>query len=437
MNRNAITSIPSARRLISSLRDLGYGLVDAVAELVDNSIEAGANFVQVNLVFDGDNSYLLIMDNGDGMTPPKIQEAMRFGSKRVYLEEDLGRFGLGLKTASLSQCDEVVVSSRQGTQRARINSLMWSMDHITKVDRWEILKVPASELPYEIVEHLSKTVGTVVYWRKLSRLMGYRWPTGRHAQQEFDKMVLELKMGLGATFHRFLSGEHRRRCVGIFVNGEPVEAWDPFCRSNPKTDNLPTFEIPVSDGRQSGKLTFRPFLLPTTRSFSGPSEAIRAGGLRKWNKQQGFYIYRAGRLLQSGGWSSLRTSDEHTKLVRIMVDIPHNMDEAFKVNISKMRVVIPREIRVLLMEHLAHVIKAGQEKYRSSNESVTAVKFGVDTEQLDLLASSFEFNTKRFEEFVLALGDAMSTVERRMFLSGLRRFAKNFQGADSIEQRIA
>jgi hypothetical protein len=435
---NRISSIPSARRLITSLRDLGYGLTDAVAEIVDNSIEAGANFVQLKIVFDGEDSYLLVMDNGRGMTPPEIQEAMRFGSAREYDAEDLGRFGLGLKTASLSQCDELIVSSRQGTQRARINSFMWSMDHITKADRWEILKVPSEDLPPEVFDHLGNTVGTVICWRRLSRLMGYRWPTGKHAEQEADRMVSELKLGLGATFHRFLSGELGRKRTGIFVNGEPVEPWDPFCRSHPKTDVLPPFEVQVATGDRTGKLVFRPFLLPATKSFASPSELIKAGGLKKWNKQQGFYIYRAGRLLQSGGWSGLRTADEHTKLVRVLVDIPPGMDEAFKVNISKMRVSIPREIRATVLECLASVIKAGQEKYRSAGDgTVTQVTFGLDKDQLQVFAAEFGFEAAQLERFVLAVGDAMSPMERRMFLSGLRRYVRQSAETTSSEQIVA
>jgi DNA topoisomerase VI subunit B len=132
-----IASIPSARRLITSLRDIGYGFIDAVAEIVDNSIQAKSNFIQIKLVFAGRDSYLLVLDNGKGMSPVEIREAMRFGSGRNYSEEDLGRFGLGLKTASLSQCDELIVSSRQGKERARINSYIWSMDHVESSDKWE------------------------------------------------------------------------------------------------------------------------------------------------------------------------------------------------------------------------------------------------------------------------------------------------------------
>jgi hypothetical protein len=244
-------------------------------------------------------------------------------------------------------------------------------------------------------------------------------------------------MGLGATFHRFLSGELGRKRTGIFVNGEAVEPWDPFCRSQPNTEVLPPFEIPVSYGTRVGKLVFRPFLLPAARSYSSPLEFAKAGGLKKWNKQQGFYIYRAGRLLQSGGWSGLRTADEHTKLVRILIDIPPGMDEAFKVNISKMRVSIPRDIRASVLERLTSVIKAGQEKYRSTGDgSAAQFAFGLDAEQLSLFASDFGLDLVQLEKFVLAVGDAMSPIERRVFLSGLRRYVRQSKDASSPRQSV-
>lgn len=434
----SVASLPSARRLISSLRDLGYGFSDAVAELVDNSIEAGANFIQVQLVFDGEDSYLVILDNGSGMTPPAIREAMRFGSNRLYADEDLGRFGLGLKTASLSQCDELIVASRQGEQRARINSFMWSMEHVTKTDRWEILTVPAADLPIEVYNHLSTTIGSAVCWKRLGRLLGYRWPTGKHAEQESRRMLDELRLGLGATFHRFLSGELGKRRVGIFVNGEPVEPWDPFCRAESATDVLPPFRVPVSNGDRSMDLTFHPYLLPTVQSFSSPRAAMRAGGLRRWNKQQGFYIYRAGRLLQSGGWSGLRTADEHTKLIRILVDIPKGMDETFKVNISKMRVSLPREIRTQCLDLLAPMIKAAQEKYRSGNGSaVTEVTFGIDQSQIKKLSNKFSLDSAGLERLILAIGYSMKSLERRILLGALRRLGQDDETPASSSQEAA
>jgi hypothetical protein len=356
---------PSAKRLISSMRNLGYEFTDAVAEIVDNSIQGGANVIQVKLHFNGYDSYLSVLDNGVGMPPSDIREAMRFGSFRDYEQEDLGKFGLGLKTASLSQCDSLIVSSRNSEKKIQIRSYSWDMNHINKVDRWEILAVEVEDLLAEVVDHLHSTTGTAVVWKKLNRLLNFQDPAGGRAENDFKRLVQDLKISLAATFHRFLAGEKRSKKVMIFVNGDMVEPWDPFCRREKGTRELESFSVPVSIGRMKALVKFRPFILPSQSQFSSASAHLRAGGREKWNKQQGFYIYRGGRLLQSGGWCGLRTSDEHSKLARILVEIPSGFDDLFKVNISKMRINFPRQMRQETILKLAPTLKKANESYRA------------------------------------------------------------------------
>jgi hypothetical protein len=361
---NDLIKVPSARRLMSSMRDLGYEFSDAVAEIIDNSIQARANIIQVELKFDGLDSYLTIADNGIGMTPSEIKEAMRFGSTRDYEHNDLGKFGLGLKTSSLSQCDLLTVSSRRSSHKGRIHSYSWDVPYISKVDQWEILSVEKDELLNHVLEHLELTTGTVVTWEGLSRLTNYQIPTGGRAANEIKRLTEELRLSLGTIFHRYLTGEAKSRKVMIFVNGEKVIPWDPFCRDEKLMKSLEPFSIDVSLNGKKGKIKFNPFILPHQRDFSSNSAHVRAGGLFKWNKQQGFYIYRSGRLLQNGGWCGLRTSDEHSKLARVMVDISPGFDELFKVNISKMKINFPSEIKQEVISKLAPVLKLADETYR-------------------------------------------------------------------------
>jgi hypothetical protein len=379
---------PSAKRLISSMRDLGYEFADAVAEIVDNSIQAGANVIQVNLQFDGYDSYLTVLDNGVGMTPSEIREAMRFGSMRDYEQDDLGKFGLGLKTSSLSQCDSLTVSSRNSEKKVQLHSYSWDMDHINKVDRWEILPIKIDDLLNPVVEHLYSTTGTAVTWEKLNRLLNFQNPAGGRAENDFKKLIQDLKVSLGATFHRYLTGEQRSKKVMIFVNGDLVESWDPFCRTEKNTVELEPFTIPISMDGKKGLVKFRPFVLPAQSQFSSASAHLRAGGPAKWNKQQGFYIYRAGRLLQSGGWCGLRTSDEHSKLARVLVEIPAGFDDLFKVNISKMKINFPREMREETMHKLAPTLKKANDSYRTQGDASFS-----DT-------SVYEADDKQFEKLV-------------------------------------
>ena len=356
--------VPSAKRLISSMRDIGYEFSDAVAEIVDNSIQAQANVIQIELRFDGLDSYLTVADNGIGMTPSEIQEAMRFGSNRDYVKNDLGKFGLGLKTSSLSQCDCLTVSSRKSPQKSRIHSYSWDIPFIKEVDRWEILSVEKDDLLNHVLEYLEATTGTVVTWEGLSRLTNYQIPTGGRAANEIKRLTEELRLSLGTIFHRYLNGEANSRKIVIFVNGEKVIPWDPFCRAENLTKSLEPFVVDVSLDGKNSKIKFTPFILPHQKDFSSNAAHIKAGGLLKWNKQQGFYIYRSGRLLQSGGWCGLRTSDEHSKLARVMVDIPPGFDELFKVNISKMKINFPSEIKQSVVSKLAPILRLADEAYR-------------------------------------------------------------------------
>jgi len=393
---------PSAKRLISSMRDLGYEFSDAVAEIVDNSIQAGANVIQVNLQFDGHDSYLTVLDNGVGMTPSEIREAMRFGSMRDYEQDDLGKFGLGLKTSSLSQCDSLTVSSRNSEKKVQIHSYSWDMDHINKVDRWEILPIEIDDLLNPVVEHLYSTTGTAVTWEKLNRLLNFQDPAGGRAENDFKKLTQDLKVSLGATFHRYLTGEQRSKKVMIFVNGDLVESWDPFCRTEKNTVELDPFNIQISMDGKKGLVKFRPFVLPAQSQFSSTSAHLRAGGPAKWNKQQGFYIYRAGRLLQSGGWCGLRTSDEHSKLARVLVEIPAGFDDLFKVNISKMKINFPREMREEAMQKLAPTLKKANDSYRTQGETSFSG------------TSVYEADDKQFEKLV---GNTLSKLDADWNLS--------------------
>ena len=384
------------------MRDLGYEFSDAVAEIVDNSIQAGANVIQVNLQFDGYESYLTVLDNGVGMTPAEIREALRFGSMRDYERDDLGKFGLGLKTSSLSQCDSLTVSSRNSQKKVQIHSYSWDMDHINKVDQWEILPIETNELLNPVVEHLYSTTGTAVTWERLNRLLNFQDPAGGRAENDFKRLIQELKISLGATFHRYLTGEQRSKKVMIFVNGDLVESWDPFCRTEKNTVELESFSIPISMDGRKGLVKFRPFVLPAQSQFSSSSAHLRAGGPAKWNKQQGFYIYRSGRLLQSGGWCGLRTSDEHSKLARVLVEIPAGFDDLFKVNISKMKINFPRELREETIQKLAPTLKKANDSYRTQGEASFSG------------ASVYEADDKHFEKLV---GTSLSKLDADWNLS--------------------
>ena len=355
--------IPSAKRLIKSLRDMGYDFAQAVADVVDNSIEARATVVAIDVEFDGDDSWVRIADNGKGMKPEELREAMRYGAERDYDEDDLGKFGLGLKTASMSQCQCLSVASRWNRDRSDIVAYSWDLEHIEKTNRWEILPLERNGIGPAIRHPLKDTIGTVVLWQRLDRILGYKHPYGENARKRLSQMCRELELHLGMVFQRFLCGEVSGKRLKILVNGNEVKPWDAFCQSEPKTKKLHAVRLPVDFEGARGEVLLQPFVLPHQDDFSSPEAFRAASGPANWNQQQGFYIFRAGRMIQSGGWSNLRAPDEHTKLARVAVSFSPALDEAFKINVAKMRVQLPSQIRDAIRDAIVPVVKLAREFY--------------------------------------------------------------------------
>lgn len=363
-----VESIPGARRLIKSLRDMGYEFESAVADLIDNSIAARANTVRINSHWAGADSFVSIADNGVGMSAQELREALRFGSERDYEDDDLGKFGLGLKTASLSQCQRLIVASRQNESRADINAYCWDLPHIEATNRWEILPVRAADLPELVRLHLKETTGTVVVWQQLDRILGYNNPSGEPARKRLIEMCGKLEEHIAMVFHRFLENKVRGKRLAIYINDNKVIPWDPFVANEPKRKALDSISLRVDGHGGRSDVVFEPYVLPAQSMFSTPEAHKRASGPNQWNRQQGFYIYRADRLIQSGGWSNIRTLDEHLKLARIAVYFSPKLDEEFKINVPKMKVAFPAEIRAEVEKAVKIWTKVADETYRKANK---------------------------------------------------------------------
>lgn len=363
----SLTIIPSARRLMDSLRDIGYELPAAVADLIDNSVDADATQVDVDVVFEGEDSWIRTADNGSGMPASRMNEAMRYGTDRDYDDADLGKFGLGLKTASLSQCRRLTVATRTNPRRREIEIRRWDLDHVMDEDRWQLFRLGTAEVRPEVVEPLQETTGTVVMWEQLDRVLDYKLPSGRAAETGLGAICRDIEAHLAMVFHRFLAQQARRSLpLSITLQGNPVDAWDPFARSESATQKLDRQTISLRHEGRTHAIRIQPYILPNQVQFSTTRAWELTSGPKKWNRQQGFYIYRGGRMIQSGGWNRLRTPDEHTKLARIAIDIPRGADHAFGINVSKMRVLIPTELRAELKAIASAVANRGQAAYRKS-----------------------------------------------------------------------
>jgi len=356
--------IPSAGRLMSSLRDLGYDFGNAVADLIDNSVSARATRVDVTIAADGPDSWVRIADNGRGMPASAMTEAMRLGSGGgQYDQDNLGKFGLGLKTASLSQARSITVASRSNPTRRLIDCRQLDLDEITATDRWEIVHPSAADRPQSILDPLEDTTGTVVLWTKLDRILSLSDPFGGWVDRHLFKLADSLDLHLGMVFGRFLSRQARRpEPLTITINGTKVEPWDPFCLTE-DVQVLPEKQLRVG----TSMVRYRPYVLPPQRDFRDDDAWRRAGGPNQWNRQQGLYIYRGDRMIQSGGWSWLRGIDEHIKLGRAAVEFWPELDEQFEINISKMRVKLPEDLRDQLKPLVGFLSSCADERYRKNS----------------------------------------------------------------------
>src|SRR5436190_1319106 len=241
---DVIEVIPGAHRLVSSLRDIGYDFVQAVADVLDNSIAGRATRVDIVMKFDGARSWIRISDNGRGLSGADLTEAMRYGAVRDYEADDLSKFGLGLKTASMSQCRRLSVASRSDPNMRRIEARAFDLDYIEKTNKWHVLDLGPDERDEALVQPLQDHTGTVILWEKLDRVLDYKNPHGDWAKAAMLQLAEQLELHLGMVFHRFLAGEViRKRKLSITINGAKVEAWDPFARSEKGTQAYPKHEV--------------------------------------------------------------------------------------------------------------------------------------------------------------------------------------------------
>jgi len=349
---------PSAASLSESMRDLGYSLETAIADIVDNSITARATEIDIYCDLTRDNPTLVIIDNGDGMSKDQLILAMKHGSVNPKEERgpmDLGRFGLGLKTSSFSQCRYMSVVSSQDSMRVGAE---WDLDLVGEEDDWIISILDENEidqLPY--AEQLPET-GTAVIWRKLDRLFEDQF--GPRRDEIVNEKLDLVEKHLALVFHRFLSGEIKnRKKISITVNGHQVEPFDPFCRKNKTTRVLPEDIVRV-DGKE---IRIQPYILPHHSRLSA-AEYDYYQDRSNFLSNQGAYIYRNGRLMAWGDWFRLVPKGEATKLARICIDFPNFLDEKWTIDIKKSKARPPHEVRQRVKQIISRITEGSTQIHR-------------------------------------------------------------------------
>ena len=357
---------PRADTLMESLRATGYSLPDAVSDLIDNSIFAGAKNVWLNFHWAGESSWVSILDDGCGMSGPRLVDAMRVGSSsptEAREPSDLGRYGLGLKTASISQARSLTVATRRAKEKGA-SIRRWDLDHLASSGNWQLLRV-ASEQAVPSVENLQQLKhGTLVVWEKLDRLVGNAGVDDSRARGQFLGSLVSLEQHLGMVFHRFMSG---RNHITIWLNGREVEPWDPFLSDDTATQRLASETL----GDPDAPIAITPYVLPHHSRLSTEKHRV-AGGPAGWNAQQGFYIYRNRRLILPGDWLGLGfQKEEHYKLARIQVDLPNSFDHEWDIDVRKSRARPPLSIQGDLKRIAGTTRKRAVEVYRHRGKTIS------------------------------------------------------------------
>lgn len=353
-------SPPSAAAMLESLRAYGYSLNSAIADLIDNSITAKAKNIWITLRWDGENSWITIRDDGTGMSEEQLSKAMVAGSQSPLdqrEEHDLGRFGLGLKTASLSLARSLTVASKTGSTPLALRR--WDLDYIAEqqTNEWRLLKSGRSNSEEKLAGIENQECGTVVLLENLDKLCAGTVANSPAHRDEFYHQIDSLRDHLGMIFHRFLATSSRLK---IYINGETeahlVKPWDPFFSKHKATEPKPVTRIPFGET----VTTVQGFILPH-KDMLTQEEYEEAGGPLGWNAHQGFYVYRGDRLLVSGSWLGLREgiakwrAEEHYKLARIRVDITNEMDSDWKIDVKKSLATPPQNVALALVRYASQV----------------------------------------------------------------------------------
>lgn len=352
---------PYAPTLMESTRSIGYSLEAAIADIIDNSIAASASTIEINF-YPLEEAFISILDDGNGMDDTELNLAMQYGSKSpndLRSSTDLGRFGLGLKTASLSQCRCLtVVSKKKDVVEAR----RWDIDYVLNTGEWSLIVLEPDEISLlpQIDELLRYESGTLVVWQRLDRL----GMNESIIEASLGRKMDDVRNHLSLIYHRYLSGEDDLNRLEILINKEKVHPVDPYMKkkSYPPMDK----ETIMIRGK---KVHIKPYILPHISKLT-EQEILSLGGKDGLHKRQGFYIYRNKRLLVWGTWFKMMRKGDLSKLARIQVDITNELDELWSLDIKKSSAIPPIELKKNLQSITEKIAEASKRTwtYRGKKE---------------------------------------------------------------------
>jgi hypothetical protein len=368
---------PDPSRLIEGLRDTGYDFNTALADVIDNSIDAAATCIVVRTRMDPTGAIsVTVADNGHGMSRPALMNAMTYGASGKQGKSTLGKFGLGLKTASTAFCRRLTVVTR-AQAGGEVLKATWDIDHVVHSRSWEILMDDPTPDEIDLLNEAAEDApGTLVLWEKVDRLLqkDYENPGGPHARTALKKIANGFHDHAAMVYQRFLDpADGRARTVSMTLNDTAVNAFDPFCAAVPRADVVASErkEVDLGEGIDlaNGKgaaFTIKASVLPRREEFPSP-EAAKAARLE--NATQGIYVYRENRLIHAHDWLGMFTKEPHYTLLRVEFSFDQKMDEAFQVDIKKSRILLRDALYNWIADKfLPAPRRAAEERYRKGEK---------------------------------------------------------------------
>ncbi len=355
-------SIPNPSSLMESMREIGYSTDSSVADIVDNSITAKSDNIHIRYSWNEGNPWIGIIDDGIGMDEKTLIDAMKMGSANpqdIRDVDDLGRFGLGMKTASLSQSRRFTVLTKY---KDSCSIAQWNLDDLSKNNdgKWMMNLYTVEEIG-DNLKSLEKTYlgskknGTIVFWDKIDRIDIGDNP--RNQEAKFNEVMMGMRSHLELVFHRFVAPSLGKRKINIFINEDMIDAFDPFFVK--KSEEMPHQEFLIG----KSTVSIQPYVLPHHARVS-KEEYRKYEGRRGYLQEQGFYIYRNRRLIIYANWFRLIPKAEITKLLRVKIDIPNNLDHLWKIDVKKSNAIPPVGLREELKKIVSKIEVAGVRVYK-------------------------------------------------------------------------
>lgn len=383
---------PNVGNFIDSLREIGYSTEVAVADLIDNSVTANSSVIKIYAIIKPQVTFA-ILDNGKGMSEEALVEAMRLASinrKDIRDKDDLGRFGLGLKTASFSQCRKLTVLTKY---HGIISSRQWDLDFIASKNEWLLISPDENQnLPlYNEFEQLDK--GTLVVWDEVDKIP----PTN------FSEMIDKLRNHLSLVFHKFLEGSVPGKKLKIYINNNPLVPFNPFNLNHPATQQIGSEKINI----YGSSVLVQPFILPHHSKISKQEYDLYATE-EGYSRSQGFYLYRQHRIIIYGTWWGLHKAIDAHKLIRIRIDIPNTMDDHWGIDVKKSIARPADGIKKDLRRIISQIVEKGARPYSSRGkriEDITTTHFWDIVPIQDYFRFSLNQKHPLYENLIASLND--------------------------------